>query len=176
MKKKLSFLLVFLLLAGCGGKNVTEPSSATTSVSVSVSESTETTTENNTETSTEASVSNEETSAVTASAETSAVEETAETIPVSFYITNLTGVDIGMVSTLDPITEEQIDLGELNAGKVMIINLQWPVESTQFDMAIYNVAGDLVSVSKVDVTGVTSSVTITLSGDNNLDSVSSTVE
>ena len=94
---------------------------------------------------------------------------------ITFTISNLCGVDIGMISILDPYTGEQMDVGMLRAGLSMVITIQWPLDNTTFDFAVYNINGDLVSTSEVDITGVKESVSIVLSGDGNLESVSSNV-
>lgn len=94
---------------------------------------------------------------------------------ITFTISNLCGVDIGMISILDPYTAEQMDVGMLRADLSIVITLQWPLENTTFDFAVYNVNGDLVSTSEVDITGVQESVSIVLSGDGDLENVVSTV-
>ena len=94
---------------------------------------------------------------------------------ITFTISNLCGVDIGMISILDPYTAEQMDVGMLRADLSIVITLQWPLDNTTFDFAVYNVNGDLVSTSEVDITGVQESVSIVLSGDGDLENVVSTV-
>ncbi len=94
---------------------------------------------------------------------------------ITFTISNLCGVDIGMISILDPYTAEQMDVGMLRDGLSIVITLQWPLDNTVFDFAVYNVNGDLVSTSEVDITGVQESVSIVLSGDGDLESVTSTI-
>ena len=94
---------------------------------------------------------------------------------ITFTISNLCGVDIGMISILDPYTGEQMDVGMLRNGLSMVITIQWPLDNTTFDFAVYNINGDLVSTSEVDITGVKESVSIVLSGDGNLESVTSNV-
>jgi hypothetical protein len=100
----------------------------------------------------------------------------ADYMDVSFYIVNLTGVDIGMVACIDPITNEQVNAGGVKAEEVIVLTMEWPIEETVFNFAVYNKLGELVSESKVDITGVTKSVTITLSGDHSLDSVTSEIK
>ncbi len=185
-------ILFCFFLAACGKVNTSNYNSITESIqaasnsgstesSVTASESSETSTgtsvSDGSETSTGTSIStSDSTSTETSASDTTSASEEPAVIAVKFYITNLCGVDIGMISTLDPVTKEQVDLGELPADKIMMLNFDWPKEVTTFDMAVYNVAGDLVSVSNIDITGVKESVMITLSGDHNLDSVNTTVE
>ena len=96
-------------------------------------------------------------------------------IELSFSVVNYTGVDIGMISTLDPESGEQLNLGGLEADKALILKMEWPLSKTDFNLAVYNMNGDLVSESVVDITGATQSVTIELIGDHSLDNVSSQV-
>ncbi len=83
--------------------------------------------------------------------ETVAEEITPVTYPTRFAIVNLCGVDIGMISVLDPGTKEQIDLGELVAEKAMLLDLEWPVEEKELYIGIYNVDGDLVCSSAITI-------------------------
>lgn len=97
-------------------------------------------------------------------------------IKVDFSIVNLCGADIGMISTISPYTDEQVDIGYLADGTVLKITMDWPEEVNIFDLAVYNVNGELVSTSEVDITGVTESVTITLSGEGDLEDVKAEVK
>ena len=97
-------------------------------------------------------------------------------IKVDFSIVNLCGADIGMISTISPYTDEQVDIGYLADGTVLKITMDWPEEVNIFDLAVYNVNGELVSTSEVDITGVTESVIITLSGEGDLEDVKAEVK
>ncbi len=85
------------------------------------------------------------------SEETVAEEITPVMFPTRFAISNLCGVDIGMISVLDPTTKEQIDLGELAADKAMLLDLEWPEEEKELYIGIYNVNGDLVCSSAINI-------------------------
>ncbi len=102
--------------------------------------------------------------------------EAGNQIDITVTVVNLCGVDIGMVSTIDPYTDEQVDLGGLPADQLINISELWPRDKTIFDLAIYNVNGELVSASEVDITGIKEKVTITLSGDGDLENIESVVE
>lgn len=197
MKRKTSAFIVPVIffcffLSACGKVNASNYNSITGSIqassnssstetSLTASVSSETSAGTSSETSGETSASTSETSVSASETETSVSDSTSasteepEVITIRFYITNLCGVDIGMVSTLNPISAEQMDLGDLPADKIMTLEFEWPKAITTFHMAIYNMAGDLVSVSEIDITGVKESVVITLSGDKNLDSVDTTI-
>ena len=104
------------------------------------------------------------------------LKDAANTLEISVIVVNLCGVDIGMVAIIDPYTEEQVNLGPLPADQVMNVSEYWPMDKTDFDIAIYNTAGDLVAVIEIDVTGIQESLTITFSGDGDLENVESRVE
>ncbi|MBP5305584.1 MAG: hypothetical protein J6Z02_07005 [Lachnospiraceae bacterium] len=103
-------------------------------------------------------------------------ESKSDSVKVEFIFTNACKEDIGMISILDPVSSEQINLGELPDGKLMKVNLDWPKDKTDFDMAVYNRNGDLVSETKVDITGVTEQVTLLLSGDHNIENVEAKIK
>ncbi len=97
-------------------------------------------------------------------------------IPVKIIISNLTGVDIGMISIIDPYTDEQNNMGELPADTAISLDMDWPSDKTVFEFAIYNVNGELVSISEVDVTGISRGVEIQLTGNNDLEKIDSVVK
>ena len=105
------------------------------------------------------------------------IDETkADSLKVEFIFTNSTKEDIGMISILDPVSSKQINLGELPDSKIMKVSLDWPKDKKDFDMAVYNRNGDLVSETKVDISGVTEQVTLLLSGDHNIENVDAKIK
>ncbi len=102
--------------------------------------------------------------------------DASNTIQISVVVVNLCGVDIGMVASLDPYTGEQLNLGPLPPDQVMSITEYWPMDKTIYDIAVYNVNGDLVSTSEIDITGIQNSLTITFSGDGDLENVESKID
>ena len=103
-------------------------------------------------------------------------KESSDSLEVEFVITNSCKEDIGMIAILDPVTKEQVNIGELPDGKLISFTLTWPADETDFNMAVYNKNGDLVSESKIDVTGVTEKVILLLSGDHNVENVEVKIE
>ena len=102
--------------------------------------------------------------------------DASNTIQISVVVVNLCGVDIGMVASLDPYTGEQLNLGPLPPDQVMSITEYWPMDKTIYDIAVYNVNGDLVSSSEINITGIQNSLTITFSGDGDLEKVESKID
>ena len=109
--------------------------------------------------------------------------EPEETVPaedvISFdvIIINQCKADIGMVSVIDPYDESQVNIGELPDGGVLNLNYSdWPKDVTAFDVAFYSQAGKQAAVSSVDITGVTTRVTISLSGEKKIEKVDCKVE
>ncbi len=137
--------------------------------------------------STVTSVSTATSASVSASVETSTSEDVSaepeiqapaeDAVSFEVVIINQCKADIGMVSVINPFDESQMDIGELPDGGVLNLSYtDWPKDVTTFDVAFYNKAGKMVSSSSIDITGVTKRVTISLSGDKNIDKVKGTVE
>lgn len=137
--------------------------------------------------STVTSVSTATSASVSASVETSTSEDVSaepeiqvpaeDAVSFEVVIINQCKADIGMVSVINPFDESQMDIGELPDGGVLNLSYtDWPKDVTAFDVAFYNKAGKMVSSSSIDITGVTKRVTISLSGDKNIDKVKGTVE
>ena len=135
---------------------------------------------------TSVSVSTGTSASVSASPETSTSEDVSaepetqapeDAVSFEVVIINQCKADIGMVSVINPFDESQMDIGELPDGGVLNLSYtDWPKDVTAFDVAFYNKAGKMVSSSSIDITGVTKRVTISLSGDKNIDKVKGTVE
>ena len=139
-------------------------------------------------TSSEASVISASETSVSESTETSvSVSEPVTSEPVSveeretiaFYllIANQCQADIAMVSTINPYTEEQVQVGELPDGKILKMDFSdWPKDVTTLDLAFYNGAGKLVSSTAVDITGVNEQVTVFLTGEGTIENVKGAVK
>jgi len=159
-RKTAIFILSVLLLGcleGCKDKTLDVESIPDTSASVSISVS-------STEPVVSESVTSDEAASVSSNKE-------METKPVKFDIVNSCGGNIGMVSILDPVTGEQLDIGALEADLMVSIEMDWPVDQNVFDIAFYNVLGEFVCSSEVNIEGVESRVTIMIEGEGNIDNV-----
>ncbi|MBR6309105.1 MAG: hypothetical protein IKR39_10920 [Lachnospiraceae bacterium] len=121
-------------------------------------------------------------SASSESTETSAVETSVsfdekeglevESIDYKLRIINDCKADIGLVCMIDPVSAEQMDVGPLPDGKILTMDFNgWPGDVTKLALAFYNNAGKLVSTTEVDITGVQSTVTVSLSGEGNIEHV-----
>ena len=123
--------------------------------------STSNTTETSVSTGTEVSVSFEDNTG-----------EKAETVDFKLLVVNECNADIGMVSIIDPVGHEQMDLGSLANGSLLSMDFtSWPLEETKLAIAFYSKAGKLVSSSEVDLNGVTKQVSVFLSGDGNIEKI-----
>ena len=171
-KKRLSILLLISLLsislAGCTKKPVTSesvsfpeeiPLITTTSASSSSSESTSVS-------EVESSVSFE-----------APVETEEPTVDFKLIVVNQCKADIGMVCMIHPVSAEQVNVGELPDGTALILNFEgWPERKTTMDLAFYTIYGELKSTTELDITGVTSTVTVSLSGDGDIENVKGDVK
>lgn len=112
----------------------------------------------------------------TAQAAAEAVESTesseyAERKSIIITATNECGIDIGMFSVIDPISGEQYNISAIADGQSVSMPVEWPVEITDFQWALYNQNGELCVEATTDISQAESGVTLLLSGDGNLDDV-----
>ena len=175
MKKKktliICMLLGIMLLTSCGKTDHQDQASVATE---QTSEDSRQTTEEPAET---VGGSEESTEAAgTAQAAVEAVESTesseyAERKSIIITATNECGIDIGMFSVIDPISGEQYNISAIADGQSVSMPVEWPVEITDFQWALYNQNGELCVEATTDISQAESGVTLLLSGDGNLDDV-----
>ena len=175
MKKKktliICMLLGIMLLTSCGKTDHQDQASVATE---QTSEDSRQTTEEPAET---VGGSEESTEAAgTAQAAAKAVESTesseyAERKSIIITATNECGIDIGMFSVIDPISGEQYNISAIADGQSVFMPVEWPVEITDFQWALYNQNGELCVEATTDISQAESGVTLLLTGDGNLDDV-----
>ena len=175
MKKKktliICMLLGIMLLTSCGKTEHQDQASVATEQTSGDSRQT---TEEPAET---VGGSEESTEAArTAQAAVEAVESTesseyAERKSIIITATNECGIDIGMFSVIDPISGEQYNISAIADGQSVSMPVEWPVEITDFQWALYNQNGELCVEATTDVSQAESGVTLLLTGDGNLDDV-----
>ena len=175
MKKKktliICMLLGIMLLTSCGKTDHQDQASVATEQTSGDSRQT---TEEPAETVGGSEESTE--AAVTAQAAVEAVESTessefAERKSIIITATNECGIDIGMFSVIDPISGEQYNISAIADGQSVSMPVEWPVEITDFQWALYNQNGELCVEATTDVSQAESGVTLLLTGDGNLDDV-----
>ena len=175
MKKKktliICMLLGIMLLTSCGKTDHQDQASVATEQTSGDSRQT---TEEPAET---VGGSEESTEAArTAQAAVEAVESTesseyAERKSIIITATNECGIDIGMFSVIDPISGEQYNISAIADGQSVSMPVEWPVEITDFQWALYNQNGELCVEAITDISQAESGVTLLLTGDGNLDDV-----
>lgn len=175
MKKKktliICMLLGIMLLTSCGKTDHQDQASDATEQTSGDSRQT-------TEEPAETIGGSEETTeaAGTAQAAAEAVETTessefAERKSIIITATNECGIDIGMFSVIDPISGEQYNISAIADGQSVSMPVEWPVEITDFQWALYNQNGELCVEATTDISQAESGVTLLLTGDGNLDDV-----
>lgn len=97
--------------------------------------------------------------------------EYAERKSIIITATNECGIDIGMFSVIDPISGEQYNISAIADGQSVSMPVEWPVEITGFQWALYNQNGELCVEATTDISQAESGVTLLLTGDGNLDDV-----
>ena len=175
MKKKktliICMLLGIMLLTSCGKTDHQDQASVATEQTSGDSRQT---TEEPAET---VGGSEESTEAAgTAQAAVEAVESTessefAERKSIIITATNECGIDIGMFFVIDPISGEQYNISAIADGQSVSMPVEWPVEITDFQWALYNQNGELCVEATTDISQAESGVTLLLTGDGNLDDV-----
>ena len=140
------FLMLSVLLSGCSQKENTDSSQAASQ--------TETENVNNTE-----------------AADSSEAEIPSEKKELKISVLNRGDVQIGMISTIDPATAEQINLDNLEPGQSVSMECNWPNDVSQFQWALYNVNGELCMDASTDISEAEKSVTLVLTGEGNIDDV-----
>ena len=175
MKKKktliICMLLGIMLLTSCGKTDHQDQASvATEQTSGDSRQTTEEPAETvgGSEESTEAAGTAQATVEALESKESS---EKAERKRINITATNECGIDIGMFSVIDPISGEQYNISAIADGQSVSMPVEWPVEITDFQWALYNQNGELCVEATTDISQAESGVTLLLTGDGNLDDV-----
>lgn len=177
MKKKktliICMLLGIMLLTSCGKTDHQDQASdATEQTSGDSRQTTEEPAETvgGSEESTEASEAAGTAQAAEA-VESTESSEYAERKSIIITATNECGIDIGMFSVIDPISGEQYNISAIADGQSVSMPVEWPVEITDFQWALYNQNGELCVEATTDISQAESGVTLLLTGDGNLDDV-----
>mgnify|MGYP001771268677 FL=1 len=97
-----------------------------------------------------------------------ALIKSENSIPVKFVFVNVSGIDIGMLSIIDPSSKEQMNVAPVDNNSSIEVGADWPKEETKIYWALYNKDGELCIEGNSDITGIKESATIVLSGDGNV--------
>ena len=156
------FLSVGMLLSGCSSNQAASSSKPDTDTKTEQTANAEEDTAANTEADT---IDNTETAAE------EKTEEAVETKTITISVLNLSNVQIGMFSVIDPATGEQINLDSLEPGQSVSLDCNWPSDVSQFQWALYNMDGELCIESSTDISEAKKSVALVLSGEDNIEDV-----
>lgn len=156
------FLSVGMLLSGCSSNQAASSSKPDTDTKTEQTANAEEDTAANTEADT---IDNTETAAE------EKTEEALETKAITISVLNLSNVQIGMFSVIDPATGEQINLDSLEPGQSVSLDCNWPSDVSQFQWALYNMDGELCIESSTDISEAKKSVALVLSGEDNIEDV-----
>ena len=97
-----------------------------------------------------------------------ALIKSENSIPVKFVFVNVSGIDIGMLSIIDPSSKEQMNVAPVDNNSSIEVGANWPKEETKIYWALYNKDGELCIEGNSDISGIKESATIVLSGDGNV--------
>lgn len=154
-------LVIAVLLAGCGSENETDNADAGKTESTGEAVTSEDTTasddkpETDAESAGDANLEGTSEDAVTDSSDTNPGAEsgTDKEDTKLLYLTaiNLTGIDIGMFSVIDPATGEQANIGGLKSNERYTFECNWPKDTKEFKWALYNMDGELCIEATTDI-------------------------
>ena len=154
-------MVIAVLLAGCGSENETDNADATKAGSTGEAATSEDTAasddkpETDAESAGDANLEGTSEDAVTDSSDTNPGAEsgTDKEDTKLLYLTaiNLTGIDIGMFSVIDPATGEQANIGGLKSNERYTFECNWPKDTKEFKWALYNMDGELCIEATTDI-------------------------
>ena len=154
-------LVIALLLAGCGSENETDNADAGKTESTGeaatseAAEASDDKPETDAESAGDANLEGTSEDAVTDSSDTNPGAEsgTDKEDTKLLYLTaiNLTGIDIGMFSVIDPATGEQANIGGLKSNERYTFECNWPKDTKEFKWALYNMDGELCIEATTDI-------------------------
>ena len=124
-------LVIALLLAGCGSENETDNADAGKAGSTGEAVVTE--------------------DSATSSDTTVTDTDNADTELLVLTAINLTGIDIGMFSVIDPATGEQANIGGLKSNERYTFECSWPKETKEIKWALFNMDGELCIEATTDI-------------------------
>lgn len=100
----------------------------------------------------------------------------ADFYQIELSIVNKCGAQIGMLSIIDPISEEQLNLSKIDDRNVLTLTLNWPKNENTIKWALYNSLGELCVELESDLTGMTKSANFEIVGNGDVEDVNITVE
>lgn len=112
----------------------------------------------------------DEESSESASIETSSEADT-DTKAINVTVANLSKVDVGMLSVLDPITGEQANVDGIASEGSLAFQCKCPITTKELQWAVYDDAGDLLLESATDLSDCKGTISILLSGEETIDDV-----
>ena len=144
-------LVIALLLAGCGSENETDNADATKAGSTGEAVVTE--------------------DSATSSDTTVTDTDNADTELLVLTAINLTGIDIGMFSVIDPATGEQANIGGLKSNEKYTFECNWPKDTKEFKWALYNMDGELCIEATTDISNAKQAAFLVMLGKDSVQDV-----
>ena len=90
---------------------------------------------------------------------------------ITVSVLNLSNVEIGMFSVIDPASGEQVNLDRLYPGESYSLECNWPIDTQNFQWALYNMNGELCIDAATDISKAEKSVILVLLGDGTIEDV-----
>ncbi len=183
MNKKISFIFITFLISLCvifSGCDKNSDSENSTEISNRTEVQTE---EDSQENSQSSHVGNseyttgklngttEDTNTSAQPQQTTPADNSAATKTIIIVFSNETDTDFGMIAVIDPVTNKQAEVGGLTAGDTLKLEANWPKSVKNLQWAVYNLQGQRYMEGTTDLSTVSSSVTITMTGSQKIEEV-----
>lgn len=110
------------------------------------------------------------TQVVEATAEPTATPE-VETKALTISVLNLSEVDAGMFAVIDPVTGEQMNIDGMTSGETISLECNWPVDTAEFQWALYDLQGELCIEASTDLTAAKDKISLVLVGTETIENV-----
>lgn len=104
-------------------------------------------------------------------ATTELIEESVKLKSITISVLNLSNVNVGMFSVIDPATGAQINVDSLESGSSVSLECNWPADIEKFHWALYNDAGELCIDASTDISNANKAVALMLTGNGTIEDV-----
>lgn len=94
-----------------------------------------------------------------------------ESRTIAVTILNLSSVNAGMFSVLDPVLNTQADISALAPEGTLSFDYNSPLTKNEFQWAVYDTDGELIIESSTDISTCEKKLSIILSGTDTIDDV-----
>ncbi len=103
-------------------------------------------------------------------------DEKSEDIDITVLLINEANIRLGMVAVMDPHTKEQVLIGALGNGEMLIFDMKWPTKEKHLKVGCYDEAGNLIKEESIDMAHITKMGIITFEGEGSITQTHSEIQ